>query len=351
MGREAVFAMERIDIPSFVNSVTRKTNKDSRTIIDEKDFYYGNILYDGLKVFRKRWDAALVTAVYGQISPNKRRGRTVATYTSLITPAIFILDDLMDESKHREGRKSFWMKHGKSETLIATTTFVNLFVEKIALVGNRNRKLKDEAMESIYVLLRGQYRDLVRNKQGVLTEEEYWTLCYEKAGAISEIGGRLAAADTGVSSEVEAIVRDEASLIGILSQVLDDILDLDDDLAHGKTSLPVILLGKTGKDPWADIRAKGVAGHIAGEVEKLCDRGIALTAEFDSNEYTLLMKDVFLCWKNFFLVLLSRQDWVELCRKMGAVGIETAFDLMFLEMKPDMSQTEVNAVFDRYMVA
>jgi geranylgeranyl pyrophosphate synthase len=345
------FAMERMNIPKFVDDVTRKTNADSRRIIKEKDFYYGNIMYDGLKVFRKRWDAALVTAVYGLISSDKRRARTVATYASLITPAIFILDDLMDESKHREGRKSFWMKHGKSETMIATTAFINLFVEKISSVGRKRPKLADEAMESIYLLLQGQYRDLVRNKQGILTEGEYWTLCYEKAGAISEIGGRLAAADTGASPELQAVVKEEASLIGILSQVLDDVLDLDDDLAHGKTSLPIILLGDTGKDPWQDIRAKGIAPKIAKEADLLCQKGIDLTYRFDESEYTVLMRDVFQCWRNFFSVLLKRDDWVEACRKIGAVGIETAFDLMFLEMNPDMTEKEVNTVFDRYMAS
>ena len=343
--------MERIDIPKFVDEVTRKTNADTRKIIKEKDFYYGNIMYDGLKVFRKRWDAALVVAVYGLISPNRRRAGKVATYASLITPAIFILDDLMDESKEREGRKAFWMKHGKSETIIATTAFINLFVEYIGSVGRKNPKLAEEAKESIYLLLQGQYRDLVRNKQGVLTEEEYWTLCYEKAGAISEIGGRLAAADTGVGPELQAKMKEEASLVGILCQVLDDILDLEDDLAHGKTSLPVILLGKPGKDLWADLRAKGVAPKIAKEADKLCQRGIDLTSEFEQNEYSVLMKDVFQCYRVFFAGLLGRDDWVEICRRIGAVGIETAFDLMFLEMHPDMTNKEVNAIFDRYMAS
>lgn len=340
--------MERISIPKFVDSVTRQTNADCRRIISEKGLFFGDILYDGLKVFRKRWDAALVVVIYGALSPNRRRARMVASHGSLITPAIFILDDLMDASPYREGRKAFWVKHGSGETLIAALTYTNLFVEKVTSIRYRNRRLADQAMESVYLLLEGQYRDVTRNKQGVLNEEEYWRLCYEKAGAISEIGGRLAAADVEVSPEMDAIAREEASLIGILAQVLDDILDLDDDLAQGKTSLPVILLGHTVNDPWQEIKAKGIAAKIAKDADVLCNKGIDLTSKFEQNEYAVLMRDVFQCWKNFFAVLLARNDWVELCRKMGAVGIETAFDLMFLEMHPDMNDKEINAVFDKY---
>jgi len=339
---------KRIGIPRFVDDVTTNTNSDSKRMIADKDFSYGNMLKDGLKVFRKRWDAALVTCVYCILNPDKVKGRQVATIASLVTPAVFILDDLIDQSKHREGRKSFWMKHGKDQTLIATTTYVNLFLEHVAEFNPDDRQLSRLAQDSIYLMLQGEYRDITRNKQGLLGEEEYWTLCYEKAGAITEVGGKLASAAAGASKKEERIIVRGAALIGILSQVLDDILDMEDDFAHGKTSLAAMIVGKSDAS-WEDLASTKVSSRIQAKTDELCDEGIALTHQLRQNEYTVLLRDVFQCWKNFSWALMGRDDWVDICRKIGAVGIEEAFDLMFYKMKPDMTEKEINLVFDSHM--
>ncbi|MDY6836158.1 MAG: polyprenyl synthetase family protein [Chloroflexota bacterium] len=339
---------KRISIPRFVDGVTTNTNGDSRRIITAKGFSYGDMLEDGLKVFKKRWDAALVTCVYCMLKPDEVKARQVATIASLVTPAVFILDDLIDQSKHREGRKSFWMKHGKDQTLIATTTYVNLFLEHVAEFNPDDRQLARLAQDSIYLMLQGEYRDITRNKQGILSEEEYWTLCYEKAGAITEVGGKLASTVAGASKKEERIIVRGAALIGILSQVLDDIMDMEDDFAHGKTSLAAMIVGKTDAS-WEELASKKVSSRIQAKTDELCDEGIALTHQLRQNEYTALLRDVFLCWKNFSWVLMGREDWVDICRKLGAVGIEKAFDMMFYKMKPDMKEQDINLVFDTYM--
>ena len=337
--------MTRIAIPKFVDDVTTRTNRDTRRIIAMKDFSYGKMLEDGLKCFNKRWDAALVTCVYRILSPDQASARKVATTASLITPAVFILDDLIDQSKHREGKKSFWMKHGKDETLIATTTYVNLFLENVADYNPDNRQLIRLAQDSIYLLLQGEYRDMTRNKQGVLSEDEYWTLCYEKAGAITEVGAKLATAAAGASRKDEKVIVRGAALIGILSQVLDDLLDMEDDFACGKTSLPVILVGDSTAS-WEAIASKDISSRIQVKVDSLCDEGIALTNELKENDHTMLLRDVFVCWKKFSSVLMARRDWIDICRRLGAVGIEKAFDLMFYRMNPDMTDHEINLVLD-----
>lgn len=78
----------------------------------------------------------------------------------------------------------------------------------------------------------------------------------------------------------------------------------------------------------------------------MTDEGINLTYKLDDNYYTRLLRDVFVLWDKFCSILLKRDDVEDLFKLLGENGIERSFKVMFIDLKQDMSDDEVNIVFD-----
>jgi geranylgeranyl pyrophosphate synthase len=345
-----------MDIEKFVNEVTRRSNYDVKRVISEKNFAYPyhELLEDSLKIFDRRWDAALEICSFKSLSldsdENESKAYNVATAGCLLTQAIFVLDDVIDKSKEREGKSAIWAKYGINETLIAIHTLVELYMGQLVHIG-LDRSSLEAALSNLDTLLRGEYRDILRNKRAVLTEAEYWKLCSEKSGAITRMYVLLAAKAAHVSPEKEKIAIRCGELMGILSQVIDDLLDLEKDISEGKTSLPMILLEKCGrrvtKDRlWEDLKECRVLESIKQEIIRLTQEGINLTFKLGKNEYVEMFRDVFTLWHKFYSTLLEREDSDLVLKAVGADGIEKSFELIFIRTKPEMGMQEINQIIN-----
>jgi len=339
-----------MEIENFVDEVTKRANLMVGQFIGKKNFAYQKLLDESAKIFKRRWDAALEICGFMATGSNLEDAYGVAVASCLITQAMFVLDDVIDKTEEREGRSAIWAKYGVNETLIATHTLVDLFMEQLVRVG-LNRDGIASALDRLDILLRGEHRDIIRNKRNVLTEEEYWKLCAEKAGAITETHTSLAAKAAHASPEREKAASRCGELIGILSQVIDDLLDLDDDISEGKTSLPIIVLerrgGRVTEDRlWEDLKDLGVLEYIKGKISLLAEEGVDLTYKLEENEYTEMLRDVFTLWNKFYSVLLERDDAGTAIRALGEEGIEKSFELMFIKTKPKMGKDEVNKIID-----
>ena len=339
-----------MEIENFVDEVTKRANLMVGQFIGEKNFAYHELLDESSKIFKRRWDAALEVCGFMATGSNLEDAYDVAVASCLITQAMFVLDDVIDKTEEREGRSAIWAKYGVNETLIATHTLVDLFMEQLVRVG-LNRNGLASALDRLDILLRGEHRDIIRNKRNVLTEEEYWKLCAEKAGAITETHTSLAAKAAHASPEREKAASRCGELIGILSQVIDDLLDLDDDISEGKTSLPIIVLERRGGQVtedrlWEDLKDLGVLEYIKGKIGLLAEEGVDLTYKLEDNEYTDILRDVFTLWNKFYSTLLERDDAGTAIRALGEEGIEKSFELMFIRTKPNQRKDEVNKIID-----
>ena len=339
-----------MDIEKFVDDVTIRVNSMVKEVISQKNFAYQKLLEDSSKIFKRRWDAALEICGFMGLDPDEKMAYDVAVASCLITQAMFVLDDVIDKTEEREGRSAIWAKYGVNETLIATHTLVDMYMEQLVHVG-LDRDALSSALTRLDILLRGEHRDIIRNKRNVLTEEEYWKLCSEKAGAITETHTELAAKAAHAGPEREKIISRCGELVGILSQVIDDLLDLEDDISEGKTSLPVILLeergGRVTEDRlWEDLKELGVLESVKQQISLLAQEGVGLTYKLEDNEYTEMLRDVFALWDKFYSTLLEREDAGMALKALGAIGIEKSFELMFIETKPYMGKGEINKIID-----
>lgn len=339
-----------MDIERFVDDATDKVNSKIKKIILKSEYPYQDILTDTLNIFNKRWDAALEICGVRALGGRKDTAEDVAVVTGLITQAIFVLDDVIDKTDKREGKTAAWAKYGINSTLIAIHSLLNLSLEELIRIGG-DKDVVYSALKSLDALLIGEYRDIKRNRRDVLTKDEYWKLCSEKAGEITKMFLSIASNFTDATEDERYAVTACSELVGVLSQVLDDLLDLEDDIMEGKTSLPIILLEekkeKLDRDTmWNDLKEFGVLADIKDSIKFLIDKGISLTYQLDDNDYTGLLRDVFILWDKFCSVLLERDDADDLFKLLGEEGIERSFKVMFMDLKPEMSNDEVNIVFD-----
>ena len=343
-----------MDIEKFVDGVTITVNSKVNQVISQKNFAYQKLLEESSKIFKRRWDAALEICGFRSLSSDldEKMAYDVAIASCLITQAMFVLDDVIDKTEEREGRSAIWAKYGVNETLIATHTLVDMYMEQLVHVG-LDRDVLSSAIDRLDILLRGEHRDIIRNKRNVLTEEEYWKLCSEKAGAITETHTELAAKAAHAGPEREKIISRCGELIGILAQVIDDLLDLEEDISEGKTSLPIILLEERGGDVtdrlWEDLKELGVLESVKQKISSLAQEGIDLTFKLEDNEYTGMLRDVFVLWDKFYSAILEREDAGTALKAIGADGIERSFELMFIRTKPEMGRDEINKIIDEVM--
>jgi len=339
-----------MDIERFVNEATDNVNSNIKEVISKSGYPYHEILTDTLKIFDKRWDAALEICGVRALGGDKDTAENVAAVTGLITQAIFVLDDVIDKTDKREGKTAAWAKYGINSTLIAIHSLLNLSLEELIHIGG-DKDVVYSALKSLDALLIGEYRDIKRNRRNVLTKDEYWRLCSEKAGEITKMFLSIASNFTNATEDERYAVTACSELVGVLSQVLDDLLDLEDDIMEGKTSLPIILLeekrGKLDRDTmWNDLKEFGVLADIRDNIKFLIGKGISLTYQLDDNDYTGLLRDVFTLWDKFCSILLDRDDVDDLFKLLGEEGIERSFKVMFIDIKPEMNDDEINMVFD-----
>ncbi|HIH78055.1 MAG TPA: hypothetical protein HA341_03920 [Halobacteria archaeon] len=339
-----------MDIERFVNEATDNVNSNIKEVISKSGYPYHEILTDTLKIFDKRWDAALEICGVRALGGDKDTAENVAAVTGLITQAIFVLDDVIDKTDKREGKTAAWAKYGINSTLITIHSLLNLSLEELIHIGG-DKDVVYSALKSLDALLIGEYRDIKRNRRNVLTKDEYWRLCSEKAGEITKMFLSIASNFTNATEDERYAVTACSELVGVLSQVLDDLLDLEDDIMEGKTSLPIILLeekrGKLDRDTmWNDLKEFGVLADIRDNIKFLTGKGISLTYQLDDNDYTGLLRDVFTLWDKFCSILLDRDDVDDLFKLLGEEGIERSFKVMFIDIKPEMNDDEINMVFD-----
>ncbi|KXS52234.1 MAG: octaprenyl diphosphate synthase [Marinobacter sp. T13-3] len=109
------------------------------------------------------------------------------------------------------------------------------------------------------VIAEGEVMQLMNVKNPDLTEEQYMQVIHNKTAMLFEAASHTGAQLAGASEEQEVALRDYGKHLGMAFQLVDDVLDyqgdaetmgknVGDDLAEGKTTLPLIQAMATGTD-------------------------------------------------------------------------------------------------------
>jgi octaprenyl-diphosphate synthase len=187
-----------------------------------------------------------------------------AAVVEFIHTATLVHDDIIDDADVRRGRKAAHSQWGNDVTVLAGDF---LYIKSMAMA------LTQDTLEVVRLLcdvtlrmIEGEIYQLTKNGVVDLTEEEHFEIIRRKTaylfGGCAQIGGMLGEA----GAEKEQALREYGFSLGIMFQLVDDLLDftgaaealgkpIGGDLREGKITLPLIhLLHHGGPDAGLLIR-------------------------------------------------------------------------------------------------
>ena len=185
--------------------------------------------------------------------------RLMAVVIELIHTATLLHDDIVDESATRRGQDTANEVWGNAASVLVGDFLYSRSFEMMVEPGSmRIMQILSKATNSI---AEGEVLQLLNCQNSELTEDQYYQVIERKTAvlfqAATQIGGILSEAD----DIQEQALKKYGLHLGNAFQIIDDVLDYEsdfesmgkevgDDLAEGKTTLPMIfaLANTTGAD-------------------------------------------------------------------------------------------------------
>ncbi len=173
----------------------------------------------------------------------------MAAVIELIHTATLLHDDIVDESATRRGKNTANEVWGNAPSVLVGDFLYSRAFEMMVKPGSMDiMKILAKATNEI---AQGEVLQLLNCQNSNLTKEEYYQVIERKTAvlfqAATQIGGVLSA----VNAEEELALKNYGLHLGNAFQIIDDVLDyqsdaqtmgkeVGDDLAEGKTTLPMI---------------------------------------------------------------------------------------------------------------
>lgn len=188
----------------------------------------------------------------------------VATIIEFIHTATLLHDDVVDESTLRRGQEtanSIW--GNDASVLTGDFLYTRAFQLMVEVEHFEVMKVLANATNRI---AEGEVMQLMNTHNPDITEQDYLEIVDRKTASLFSAGCRLGAVVAGRSARECQAMADYGRYLGLAFQVTDDALDygqgdetygknLGDDLAEGKTTLPLIhALAHSDGNQAADLR-------------------------------------------------------------------------------------------------
>lgn len=185
--------------------------------------------------------------------------RLMAVVIELIHTATLLHDDIVDESATRRGKNTANEVWGNAPSVLVGDFLYSRAFEMMVEPGSM--KIMQILSKATNEIAQGEVLQLLNCQNSALTEAEYYQVIERKTAvlfqAATQIGGMLSEID----SVQEQALKDYGLHLGNAFQIIDDVLDYEsdsitmgkevgDDLAEGKTTLPMIyaLANTSGPD-------------------------------------------------------------------------------------------------------
>jgi octaprenyl-diphosphate synthase len=173
----------------------------------------------------------------------------LATAVEFIHTATLLHDDVVDESNLRRGRDTANAKWGNAPSVLVGDFVYSRAFQLLVKIGNLD--VLDILSETTNVLAEGEVLQLVNAGDASLNERDYYQVIRAKTAKLFEAACEGAAILASASTEQRQQLATFGDQLGIAFQLVDDLLDyvgnvdtmgknVGDDLAEGKTTLPLI---------------------------------------------------------------------------------------------------------------
>ena len=194
----------------------------------------------------------------------------LAAVVEFIHTATLLHDDVVDESDLRRGRETANAAFGNAASVLVGDFLYSRAFQM--MVGVRNMRIMEVLADATNVIAEGEVLQLLNVRNADLDIEAYLNVIRRKTAKLFEAAGRIGAILGEAGPEIEAGMAEYGAHLGTAFQLVDDVLDysgdeaqmgktLGDDLAEGKTTLPVIYAMRHGTQQQAmQVRAAIEAG-------------------------------------------------------------------------------------------
>ncbi|MCX8071616.1 MAG: polyprenyl synthetase family protein [Candidatus Binatia bacterium] len=173
----------------------------------------------------------------------------VAAALELIHSATLLHDDIIDNADMRRGRPSALYRYGLARTLV-TGDFI--FSRAFELCAPFEEKLIRWAAEACILLTEGEIMQGRFRHNPEVTIDDYFEIVARKTSSLFQQGARAAAYLAGAGAAVVDAMADCGFHVGMVFQIVDDILDVEGDsatigkpvgidLRDGNPSLPIVI--------------------------------------------------------------------------------------------------------------
>jgi octaprenyl-diphosphate synthase len=203
----------------------------------------------------KRLRPALVILSAGACGYAGRHHHELAAVVEFIHTATLLHDDVVDASHVRRGRATANSMFGNAAAVLVGDFLYSRAFQM--MVDVQNMRIMEVLAEATNTIAEGEVMQLLHVHNADVNEQDYLRVIRSKTAKLFEASGRLGAILAGVPPALEKALADYGMHLGTAFQLVDDILDysgdlaqtgknLGDDLAEGKTTLPVIYAMRQG---------------------------------------------------------------------------------------------------------
>lgn len=202
----------------------------------------------------------------------------MAAMIEYIHTATLLHDDVVDESGFRRGRQTANAVFGNAASVLVGD-FIYTRAFQMMLNGNSLRLMQIMA-DCTNRVSEGEVLQLLNIGNSKLSYAEYFAVIKAKTGALFEAAARVAVIVSGGDAQFEENLAEYALNLGIVFQIIDDILDysgdaavlgknIGDDLLEGKVTLPLLYLLNHGSIQDKEILVAAIDKPATADLEQI----------------------------------------------------------------------------------
>ncbi|RME21612.1 MAG: polyprenyl synthetase family protein [Deltaproteobacteria bacterium] len=293
----------------------------------------GGMAQEHLASGGRRRRARLALAATGVLGGDPRSAVGWAAAVELLHNATLVHDDIQDGDRVRRGRATVWARHGVAQAINVGDLLLMLPFSAVAYVDGDDAlrwRLSEALARRAAEIVRGQALDLDLLPSGRLDVDSFDRAIAGKTGALLSLVIEGAALIAERPSATATALGDAFSVLGMIYQLQDDVLDLYGDkgrgargcdLAEGKVSALVVshlarcpadrdwllslLRAPRSETSTADISDAAMRFHRSGALADVLARIDSLARVFDSDPRLQDEPDLLALGRRFLARVLS----------------------------------------------
>ena len=259
MDQHAIRALSSDDMQAVNNQIMQRLQSDV-PLVNQLGFY---IISGGGKRMRPMLTVLAARALNYQGDAHIK----LASIIEFIHTATLLHDDVVDESDLRRGRDTANALFGNAASVLVGDFLYTRAFQMMAEIGNL--RVMEILAETTNIIAEGEVMQLMNCNDPHLSEEAYFNVIYCKTAKLFEAATRLPAILSAANESIESALQDYGRYLGTAFQIIDDVMDytaasdvmgksVGDDLAEGKTTLPLIHAIRTANDEQRQLLTRAI---------------------------------------------------------------------------------------------